>query len=235
MRPARLSRTCLSLLALPLLALPALAETPLEKALAAPTDGPDYLFDIKIDDGTLKGEAQIDPTRPEGKRLTLLSPDPATLTGDAAKTYEALQAKTSGDNIWCSTFDENIPADAKLISESGEAAVYSFTPLAGDNKDMEKIYKHLTGRVTVSRETPAILSFEMFAEKPFKPAMIAKVDSFSLKADCTPAPDGRTYISAFALDVSGNAMMQPFTQSDHREVTKLVALPGDAALTSGDK
>ncbi len=230
--------TCLSrlpLMALPLIALPALAETPLEKALAAPTDGPAYRFDIKIDDGTLKGEAQIDPTRPEGERLTLVSPDPATLKGDAAETYAKLQARTSGENLWCTSFTANIPADAKLISESGEAAVYSFTPLASEDKDLEKVYKHLTGRVTVSKEKPAILAFEMFAEKPFKPAMVAKVDSFSLKADCTPAPDGRTYISAFALDVSGNAMMQPFSQSDHREVTKLVALPGDATLTAGDK
>ena len=233
MQPACLSR--LPLIALPLLAFPAFAETPLEAALAAPTDGPAYRFDMKIDDDTLKGEAQVDPTRPEGQRLTLISPDPATLEGEAAETYAKLQARTSGEKIWCTSFKSNIPADAKLISESGEAAVYSFTPLPGDDKDMEKVYKHLTGRVTVSKLTPAILAFEMFAEKPFKPAMVARIDNFSMKADCSPAPDGRTYISAFSLDVSGNAMMQPFSQSERREVTNLVALPDSADTALGQR
>lgn len=231
MRLACLPR--LPLITLPLLALPALAETPLEKALAAPTDGPVYKFDLKIDDGALQAEAEVDPSRPEGERLTLISPDPETLEGEAAETYTKLRATTSGDKIWCTSFKGNIPADAEMISESGEAAVYSFTPLAGDNKQTAKLYKHLTGRVTVSKQTPAILAYEMFAEKPFKPGMAARIDNFSMKADCAPAPDGRTYIRAFALDVSGNAMMQAFSQSERREVTNLVALSDDIELTSG--
>ena len=233
MRLACLSR--LPLAALPLLACPAFAETPLEKALAAPTDGPAYRFDMKIDDDVLKGEAQVDPSRPEGERLTLITPDAGTLEGEAAAKYEKLKQTTSGDKIWCSSFSGNIPADAKMISESGEAAVYSFTPLPGDDKETAKVYKHLTGRVTVSKEAPGILAFEMFAEQPFKPAMVAKIDSFSMKADCGRSPDGRTYVESLALDVSGNAMMQPFSQSERRKVTNLVALPSEAALTSGDK
>ncbi|MBD3768783.1 MAG: hypothetical protein IE925_01460 [Rhodobacterales bacterium] len=226
MRLACLSR--LPLAALPLLACPAFAETPLEKALAAPTDGPAYRFDMKIDDDVLKGEAQVDPSRPEGERLTLITPDAGTLEGEAAAKYEKLKQTTSGDKIWCSSFSGNIPADAKMISESGEAAVYSFTPLPGDDKETAKVYKHLTGRVTVSKEAPAILSFEMFSDKPFKPAMVARVDSFRMKVDCAPAPDGRTYVRDFTLDLSGNAMMQPFTQSERREITNLVALPESA-------
>jgi hypothetical protein len=89
--------------------------------------------------------------------------------------------------------------------------------------------------VTVSKETPAILAFEMFADKPFKPGLAARVDSFSMKVNCAPAPDGRTYIRDFALDVSGNAMMQAFSQSERREITNLVALPGDVELTSGER
>ena len=187
MRPASLPR--LSLIALPLFAFPAFAETPLEAALAAPTEGPAYKFDLKLEGDDLNGEAQVDPSRPEGERLTLISPAADTLEGDAAERYVDLKANTSGDKIWCSSFRGNIPADAKMISESGEAAVYSFTPLPGDDKDSAKVFKHLTGRVTVSKEAPAILAFEMFAEKPFKPAMVARIDSFSMKADCSPSPD----------------------------------------------
>jgi len=220
---------CLTALALASATLPALAETPLEKARAAPTDGPLYAFDLSIDDGKLKAKAKVDPSRPEGERLTLVSPDASTLEGDAADKYEALREATTGENIWCSNFASNIPDDAKLISESGEAAVYSFRPIPEDKKDeMAKVYKYLTGRVTVSKETPSILAFEMFAEKAFKPAIVARVDSFSMKATCDYAPDGRTYIRDFKMNLSGNAMMQPFTQSERREITNLVALPESA-------
>ena len=230
MRPACLPR--LSLIALPLLAFPAFAETPLEAALAAPTEGPTYRFDLKIEDNDLKAEAQVDPSRPEGEHLTLISPAADTLEGKAAERYAELKENTSGDKIWCNNFNQNIPADAKMISESGDAAVYSFTPLPGEDKETAKGYKHLTGRVTVSKEKPAILALEMFAEKPFKPAMVARIDSFSMTANCGRAPDGRTYVQDLALDVSGNAMMQAFSQSERREVTNLVALPGTSADTA---
>ena len=222
------------LTALPLLALPALADTPLQRALSAPTEGPSYRFDLKIEDGLLNAEAQVDPSRPEGERLVLLSPAPGTLEGEAAKKYERLRETTSGDRIWCSTLNENIPADARLISESGEAAVYSFTPQPGedDDKDAAKLYKHLNGRVTVSKETPSILAFELFSDKPFKPAVVARVDSFSMKVSCDYAPDGRTYIRDFKLDLSGSALMQAFDQSERREITNLVALPETAADTA---
>jgi len=223
------------LTALSLVALPAFADTPLERALTAPSDGPEYRFELSIDADDLKGTVEVDPMRPEGERLALLSPSEADLSDAGAEMLADLKAKTKGDNIWCSGFASNIPADAKLISESGEAAVYSFQPLPGeDDETPAKVYKHLTGRVTVSKETPSILAFEMFAEKPFKPSLAAKVDAFSMKVGCAAAPDGRTYMRDFALDLSGSALMQPFSQTERRQITKLVALP-DAELTSGQR
>ena len=219
---------CLS--ALSLIALPAIAETPLDKALAAPTDGPSYKFDYHFEDDALKADAEVDPSQPEGERLKLVAPAADTLEGDAAERYESLRKSTSGDKIWCSSFNGNIPEDAELISESGEAAVYRFRPRGdGEDKDMAKVFRHLTGRVTVSKETPSILAFEMFSEKPFKPALAAKIDSFSMKVSCDYAPDGRTYIHDFALDLAGSAMMQPFSQSERRTISNLVPLPETAA------
>lgn len=218
---------CLS--ALSLVALPALADTPLEKARTAPEDGPSYKFDLKFDDGELKAEVQVDPSRPEGQRLVLVSPSEDELSEDEAKRFQTLQKATTGDKIWCSRFNENIPDDAKLISESGEAAVYSFQPVAAaDEADMAKTYKHLTGRVTVSKEKPAILAYEMFAEKPFKPMLAAKVDSFSMKISCDFAPDGRTYVKQMSLDLAGSAMMQRFSEIERREISNLVPLPQTA-------
>ncbi|HPF23125.1 MAG TPA: hypothetical protein PK417_06590 [Hyphomonas sp.] len=217
------------LTALPLLAYPALAETPLEAALAAPTEGPSYRFEMKIDDGKLKAAARVDPSLPEGERMTLITPAADTLSEEAAERFAKLKESTSGENIWCSGFNGNIPKDAQLVSESGEAAVYSFTPLPGEDKENGKLFKHLTGKVTVSKEKPSILAFEMSSKKPFKPGMAARVDSFSMKVNCDYAPDGRTYIRDFAFDLAGNAMMQPFNQSERREITRLVALPSEIA------
>ena len=220
---------CLSALALA--ALPALAETPLDKVRAAPEDGPSYRFDLNFDDGDLKAKAQVDPSLPEGKRLVLLSPTEDELDDDEAKMFQTLQENTTGDKIWCNRFSRNIPEDAKLISESGEAAVYSFRPVASEEDDdnAAKAYKHLTGRVTVSKDTPVILAYEMYAEKPFKPAMVAKIDSFNMKVSCDYAPDGRTYVKNMSLDLSGSAMMQKFAQTERREISNLVALPETAA------
>lgn len=215
---------CLSAFALA--ALPALADTPLETALAAPEDGPSYAFDLSIDDGDLKADTHIDPSRPEGERLTLVAPDAAELDETASERLQSLKQNMTGDNIWCSRFSRNIPENAKLISESGEAAVYSFRPVGTEEDgDMAKAYKHLSGRVTVSKNRPAILSYEMFSEKPFKPVLVAKVDSFSMKVNCDYAPDGRTYVKDMSLDLSGSAMMQHFAQSERREITNLVPLP----------
>lgn len=219
---------CLSALAAA--ALPALADTPLEKALAAPTEGPSYRFDLKVDDGHFRAETQVDPSRPEGDRVMLLSPAAEDLDKEANESFESLKEKTTGEKIWCNSFAENIPKNAELISESGEAAVYRFQPIGTrEDGDMAKAYKHLTGRVTVSKDKPGILAYEMFSEKPFKPMLVAKVDSFNMKVSCDYAPDGRTYVKQMSLDLSGNAMMQPFTQSERREISNLVALPETAA------
>ena len=219
---------CLSALALASsAALPALAETPLDKARAAPIEGPAYRFDLSFDDGELKAEAQVDPSKPEGERLTLVSPTEPELSESGAKRFRTLQENTTGDKIWCNQFNDNIPDDAKLISESGEAAVYSFRPIAtAEEADMAKSYKHLTGRVTVSKEKPAILAYEMFAEKPFKPMLAARVDSFNMKISCDFAPDGRTYVKQMHVDLAGSAMMQRFSQMETRVISNLVALPG---------
>jgi hypothetical protein len=55
-----------------------------------------------------------------------------------------------------------------------------------------------------------------------------------MKVGCATAPDGRTYMRDFSLDLSGSALMQPFSQTERRQITRLVALP-DAELASGQR
>ncbi len=206
------------------LALPAGADALLEKARKVPKEGPAYLFDMVFDDGAQRFSFKVDQARPEGERVVAITPDIESLEGDAAKRAERLKTQTKGD-IWCSDFTKSIPASAKRVSETASAATYSFTPLPGDNEDMRDVVKHLTGKATLDKATGNVLAFELTAPKAFKPAMVAKVDKFSMKVSCKVAPDGRSHIDTFNMQVSGNAMMQAFSQNETRKVSNLKAAP----------
>lgn len=206
-------------------ALPASADAVLQKARALSKDGPLYQFDMDVKDGANQFHLTVDPSQPEGQRVTQMTPALSSLKGDAAKKGKQLQELTKGD-IWCSSFTENIPADAKRTSETATTATFSFTPRPGKNdSQLGDAFKHLTGKAVVDKATGGILLYEMSAAKAFKPAAVAKVDRFSMKVVCKPVPDGRTHIDTFALDLKGSALMKPFAQNESRRVSNLRAIP----------
>ena len=185
-------------------------------------DGPFYVFNSTYDDGELVLNMTIDQSKPVGERVVAMTPSPDTLDGDAAKTAEMIRARTRGD-IWCTSFAENIPADARRVSETDTTATYTFTPLPGKSDgQMGKAFKFLDGKVEVDKESASILSFEMVAPKPFKPMMVAKVDRFSMKVACTKSPDGRTHMASMNMDLLGKAMMQDLKQTETRKISGLV-------------
>lgn len=214
-------RRLILIAALTTAALPASADAVLKKAKSLPSTGPVYLFDLDYDNGTDKFLMTVDPSKPEGKRVIRFSPDPKTLTGDSAKTAERLMARTEG-KIMCSEFAANIPENAKLSGETDTTATYTFTPVPGpDDGEMAKAYKHLTGKAVIDKLSGNILAYEMTAPKAFKPMTVAKVDRFSFKVACKPAPDGRTHIDTFRFSMAGSAMMQAFEQTETRKVSNL--------------
>jgi hypothetical protein len=205
-------------------ALPASADAVLQKARAMSKDGPLYTFDMDVRDGPDAFKMTVDPSQPEGQRVTRLTPALASLKGDAAKKAERLQQRTEGD-IWCSSFAENIPATAKRTSETANTATFSFTPLPGkDDGQMGDAFKHLNATAIIDKTTGAILSYEMSSPKAFKPAAVAKIDRFSMKVACKAAPDGRTHVETFSLDLKGSALMKPFEQTETRRVSNLKAI-----------
>lgn len=207
-------------------ALPASADAVLKKARAMSAEGPVYTFNVDVIDAETDFKMTVDPSQPEGKRVTKISPAPSSLKGDAAKRAEMLQKRTAGD-IWCNRFMENIPATAKRTAETDTTATFSFTPLPGKNDgQMGEAYKFLNGTATIDKSTGAVLRYEMVSPKAFKPAAVAKVDRFSMKVACKPAPDGRTHIDSLVMDVKGSALMKPFEQKETRRVSNLQAIPG---------
>ncbi|KCZ52141.1 hypothetical protein [Hyphomonas pacifica] len=205
--------------------MPALAD-PLQDALAASQDGPLYTFDLTYRDSDIEALIQVDPSRPEGERLLVLSPDKSEWSEDLTKRIEDMQASTDGD-IWCHNLAEHIPDDARLVSETDKTATYTFTPLPAEDADKneKKVTKHLTGSVVVDKIDPAILSFRMASDKPFKPVAVAKIDDFDMQIACARAPDGRTHIARMDISLSGSAMMQAFSQSDHQAISNLQPIP----------
>lgn len=202
-------------------AFPASADAVLQKARSKAKDGPLYVFNVSVNDGETDFKLTVDPSKPEGKRVTKITPAPASLKGDAAKRAEALETRTGGD-IWCSRFMENIPANAKRTTETDTTATFSFTPLPGKNDGrMGDAYKYLNGTVLIDKANGNVLRYEMTSPKPFKPAAVAKVDRFNFKVTCKPSPDGRTHIETLDLDLKGSAMMQAFEQKESRRVSNL--------------
>ena len=205
-------------------ALPASADAVLDRAKSVSKAGPLYVYDLDYNDGIDKFRMTVDQSQPNGKRVTRFTPSLSTLKGDAAKKADKLVKSTAGD-IWCSSFAENIPADAKRVSETPASATYSFTPLPGPQKgQIASAYKFLKATATIDKSTGGILAYEMAAPKAFKPAAVAKVEKLSMKVACKAAPDGRTHVASLAFDLRGSAMMRSIDQMEVRKISNLKPL-----------
>lgn len=204
------------------LCLNATADPVLEMMRAASAEGPVYAYDMTFDDGELQAAGRVDPTQPEGARIQVTSPPEAEWDDDFREGLAAIEKETKGD-IWCSEFAQNIPADAKLLAQTPDLASYVFTPNPDVDADKteKKVFKKLKGTVTLDKMDGAILSFKMSLPKPFKPMMVAKINTFEMDVQCTRAPDGRTYIEDFSMALEGSAMMQAFDQKMVHQITAL--------------
>ncbi len=186
-------------------------------------EGALYAYEMKVVEDGFTATGKIDPSQPEGNRITVYTPSEENWPDGFADDLSQMEAETDGD-IWCQDLGDMVPENAKLISETDSSATFGFVPVpdADADKDEAKMMKKLTAEITLDKADGAILSYKMWAEKPFKPAMVVKINQFQMDATCARAPDGRTYISEFQIDLSGSAMMQSFEQSEYRQITTLL-------------
>lgn len=208
-----------------LICAPALAEdrpAPLVAALNAASDGPVYAYDMTFESSGVSASGKVDPTQPEGQRITVDSPAREAWPDGFEEDLEELDTDADGD-IWCAGFAENVPDAVTLVEETEQTATYTFVPLPGADADGtdRKVMKKLIGEITVDKTDPAILSFSMTAPKPFKPALIAKIETFDMRIQCARAPDGRTYVEEMNMAVEGSAMGQSFSESAKQAITQL--------------
>ena len=196
-------------------------QNPLQSALVLSADGPVYAYDMIFKTPEITAVGRVDPSAEEGKRITVTSPAPEDWPEEFAEGLAEMDKDVDG-NIWCSQFADTIPASATLQEETGTTARYTFTPIPdpADENDA-KIMKHIQGTVVIDTREPAILSYQLTAPKPFKPAVVAKIETFDMRVSCARAPDGRTYVQDMSVHVAGSAMMQSFEEKMSRQITAL--------------
>ena len=195
----------------------------LETMRNVPNDGPIYAYEMTYSGQGVTATGKIDPSQPEGARIELYSPAMDDLPDDFREGLEEMDADADGD-IWCSDFAARIPDDADLTEEREASMIYEFSPVpeADADKREQKMMQQLDGRAEIDKTDGAVLAFNMRLPKPYKPAMVAKINAFEMKVSCARAPDGRTYVETFNFDISGSAMMQSFDESISRTITKLL-------------
>lgn len=205
------------------MALPASANPLLDLMRSHSGDGPRYAYEMTYSDGEVTATGKVDPSAAPGKRIEVYTPAPEDWPEGFAEGLKEMDAETDGD-IWCADFAEIIPANASLTHENETDAVFSFTPLpeAGADNTEKKMMKKIRGEVTLDKADGAIIGFSMTLPKPYKPMMVAKINDFDMQANCTRAPDGRTYIETFSIAISGSAMMQSFEEFESRQITALL-------------
>ncbi|MEM7494131.1 MAG: hypothetical protein AAF296_12175 [Pseudomonadota bacterium] len=202
---------------------PALADSLIDQARSASTDGPLYSYEMTLAYDDVDLAAFVDPSADEGERITVTSPTKENWPKDLEDDLVRMEANTDGD-IWCKEFADVIPEDAVKTDETDTTATYAFTPLPEEDADnMErKVLKKVDAKITLAKDDGAVLAYKANLPKPYKPAMIAKVNTLNIDVSCERAPDGRTYVQSFDFALSGSAMMTDFDEKTTRKITKLV-------------
>lgn len=201
----------------------AAADPVLEMMRSLSKEGPVYSYEMSYSDTDVTANGLIDPSKPEGERIEIFSPAESEWSKDFRDGIEDMEAESDGD-IWCAEFAEMVPASATAMGEDDSTVTYAFTPQpdAEADKTQQKMMKKMNGTVKLDKSDGAVLAFNMVLPKPYKPAMVAKINRFEMAASCDRAPDGRTYVEQFSIDIKGSAMMQDFEETVTRKITRLL-------------
>lgn len=201
----------------------AMADPLLEMMGDMSAEGPLYAYETQFAWDGIPATARVDPSQPAGERIKILTPTESDWSDTFREELEIRDASAEGD-IWCTEFGQMVPMDAMITAESDTTVTYAFTPVPEPDADRneQKMMKQLDGTVILDRTDGAVLAFRMHLPKPYKPAMVAKINAFEMDVACARAPDGRTFIEDFKFEISGSAMMQSFEESVSRQITKLL-------------
>jgi len=201
-------------------AMPILLQTALQPPAASSTL---YAYDfVSVATGkqpsTVHGT--IDPSLPEGKRVTITRAEGEKV--DAKKIDKRMEKNADGD-IWCDRMSGGAAGPVRELAPRDGGRVYSFVPKAKDDaeKEEKKLYEQLTAEVLVDEATKTVKRFTAHLREPWKPAVIARLDSMNMVAECALAPNGRAYLVRSTTTVSGSALGSDFDSEFTQTISNL--------------
>ncbi|RFB04625.1 hypothetical protein [Parvularcula marina] len=214
--------------ALSLLTISAPLPAELSEALESPEDAPLPVYVAAYETSELNVTAKVDPAQPEGQRITVLSPRREDWPKGLEKQLAEFEADTDGD-IWCDTAEELIGGDVAEISRDEHSISYRF-PMAieeGGDKADKAFADASHGEVDITRTDDVswrVAALRIRLDKPFKPAMVAKVTKLDVDISCSPAANGRMYQARTQTGIEGSAFGRSFSETEVMEL-RSVSLP----------
>ena len=156
----------------------------------------DYMQEWAYTETSMESEThtvgRYDPRQTKGERWQLLSVDGRTPSveeiADYAEEKEDDNGSSSANDGDHDVSDVAEPGSLRLIEETSDYWLYSFTPV--DDDDAEKFMKHIDATMKIVKNGPYIEYIDMHSNKPFKPQFGVKVKEFVTRLMFGPAADG---------------------------------------------
>jgi len=148
--------------------------------------GDSYRMTIRTDRFT--AVVQVDPGRPTGQRATVVTPAAAPGSKELSGIVSELD-KSADRALWCDRRAADLlPREVTMASESQADVTYSFQPQPGEGASPEdaKLLRNLVATVTVSKGDSTVLGIALKSPKPFRPSLLARVESFEASITCRP-------------------------------------------------
>lgn len=198
----------------------------LERAIARGQSNTIYKFTVKWRTENMQASFSVNPSEPEGRRVTLHSPPSSDRSSDVTKEMREFESAPM-EEFWCSDFLSLVGPDVELISENDRDEVLAFTPRPSPDDDQgdRRFLSQMTARLTLEKATANVRGFEMWNRRTFKPVLIAKVTTFRLSARCAQSPDKRAFVAELESKIEGSIAFKRFKEHELRYITNLELPP----------
>jgi len=188
---------------------PALVEQALQAMDAVAID--DWFFTETTVAGATSRVLQHDPTRPDGRRWTLVSVDGREPTDEerekAVRDRANAEAEDAEDEEQGEVRAMVDMESLALIEETASHAVYRFRPVAEDEKDA-RLFDHVDAALRVSKAGPYVESLEMHSREPFSPGFGIKVKEFAMTLTFAPVgPEATVLPETVRIRMAGRAFL----------------------------
>lgn len=176
--------------------------TPLKSAVEAETAMPNPAFTARVKSEAVQMTVEYDPSRPETLRWLVKYPSGRAINKDEKTALDALKRSKPGRDYTCATRTELIPPEVTLKSETASEYIFAYKPrpTAQTPSATAAALKYTLAEVRVSKTTGKLIGGRSWAPAPFKPAPIAKINSFSESFEC--GQGGLITHSTFNIDMN---------------------------------